>query len=208
MWPALAVLPLRRLTSVVSGAMPAAEDAQVAELAHELVVDRLEDLGDQRAVLGGQDLLLGAVGLGRAGAEAVDVVGAQAAGGDQVEQLAEAEVLAGADAEHRHELALGDRVVRGLAQLVGLDRLALRGSASSGLRRARRSARRPSDRPRSAAAGSRRGLRRATGSRRSMPENVGPWPTGTLNGTHCVPNDLADRRRGPSGSRRSRRPSW
>ena len=45
--------------------------------------------------------------------------------GDQVEQLAEAEVLAGADAEHRHELALGDRVMGGLAQLVGLDRLAL-----------------------------------------------------------------------------------
>ena len=55
----------------------------------------------------------------------MDVGRAQAAVGDQVEQLAEAEVLAGADAEHRHELALGDRVVGGLAQLVGLDRLAL-----------------------------------------------------------------------------------
>ncbi len=55
----------------------------------------------------------------------MDVGRAQAAGGDQVEQLAEAEVLAGADAEHRHELSLGDRVVGGLAQLVRLDRLAL-----------------------------------------------------------------------------------
>ena len=64
MCPALAVLPLRRLTSVVSEAMPAAEDPQIAQLAHELIVDGLEDLGDQGAVLGGQDLFLGAVGLG------------------------------------------------------------------------------------------------------------------------------------------------
>ena len=62
------------------GGDAAAQDAQVAELAHELVVDRLEHLGDQRAVLRREDLLLGAVGLGRARAEAVDVVGTQAAG--------------------------------------------------------------------------------------------------------------------------------
>ena len=101
------------------------QDPQVAELTHELVVDGLEDLGDERAVLGGEDLLLRAVGLGRPRAEAMDVGRAQAAVGDQIEQLAQAKVLAGADAEHGHELPLSDRVVGGPAQLVGLDRLTL-----------------------------------------------------------------------------------
>ena len=49
------------------GGEPPAQDAQVAELAHELIVNRLEHLGDQRAFLRGQDLFLGRVGLGRRG---------------------------------------------------------------------------------------------------------------------------------------------
>ena len=54
------------------GRDPAAEDAEVAQLAHELVVGRLEDLGDERAVLGRQDLLLGGGLAVAAGAEAMD----------------------------------------------------------------------------------------------------------------------------------------
>ena len=107
------------------GRQPAAQDAQIAELTHELIVDCLEYLGDQRAVFGGQDLLFGSIGVATARAEAVDVGRAQAAGGDQVQQLAEAKVLAGTDAEHRHELALADPVVRGPAQFIGLDCLPL-----------------------------------------------------------------------------------
>ena len=80
------VLPVRRFTSVVSWRHPARVDAEEAELAHEQVVGRLEDLGDQLAVLERLELdLVVLVGLV---AEAVDLVGRQAALGEQVEQLA------------------------------------------------------------------------------------------------------------------------
>ena len=82
------------------GRDPAAQDSQVAHLAHELVVSGLEHLGHQRALLGGQDLLLfRSVGLAVApGAEPVHVGRAQTASGDQVEQFFDAQVLASADA--------------------------------------------------------------------------------------------------------------
>ena len=123
--PGLGRLAAAQIDDRRVGRQPPAQDAQVAELAHELIVDRLEDLGDQRALLRGQDLLFGRIGVAAAVPKRWMSAGAQAAGGDQVEQLAEAEVLAGAHAEHRHQLALGDRVVGGLPQLVRLDRLAL-----------------------------------------------------------------------------------
>ncbi len=103
---------------------PTAQDSQIAELAHELIVDGLEHLGDQRALLGGEDFLFGRVGCFAASAEAVDVGRGEPAVGDQVEQLFETQVLACADAEHGYELALGDRVVCCFSQLVGRDRFA------------------------------------------------------------------------------------
>ncbi len=107
------------------GSDPPAQDSQIAELAHELIVHRLEDLSHQGAFLDRQDLFFRRAGLGRSRAESVDVIGAESTVGDQVEQLAQAQVLAGADTEHRDELPLGDRVVSRLAQLVGLDGLSL-----------------------------------------------------------------------------------
>ena len=72
MCPALARLAAPQVHERRVGGDPAAEDAQVAQLAHELVVDGLEDLGDQRAVLGGRISSSGAVAVA-AGAEPVDV---------------------------------------------------------------------------------------------------------------------------------------
>ena len=109
---------------MVVGSDPAGDDAQVAHLAHELVVGGLEHLGHERAVLGGQDFLLGGTFTLAPGAEPVHVGRAQPAGGDQVEQFLDSQVLARANAEHRHELARGDGVMGGFAQLVDRDRLA------------------------------------------------------------------------------------
>lgn len=53
----------------------------------------------------------------------MDVIGTEPTVGNQVEQLAQAQVFASADTEHRDEFSLGDRVVSRLAQLVGFDRL-------------------------------------------------------------------------------------
>ncbi len=109
---------------------PAAQDPQIAELAHELVVDGLEHLRDQGALLGWKDFFLGGVRGLAAGAEAVDVRRGEPAGRDQVEQLLETQVFAGANAQNGYELALSDRVVRRLSQLVGSRPFRLRGSAS------------------------------------------------------------------------------
>ena len=103
---------------------PAAQDSQIAQLTHELVVDRLEDLRDQGALLGRKDFLFGAIGRFAARAEAVDIGGRETAGGDQVEQLLEAQFFARADAQDGHELALRDRVVRSPSELVRGDRFA------------------------------------------------------------------------------------
>ena len=170
---------------------PAREDAEEAELAHEQVVGRLEDLGDQLAVLVRLELDVVVV-VSRA--VAVDVGRGQAAVGQDVEQLLEPDVLARRDADDRNELARG-RSPGAAASRSSADGECprLRGSGSSGRRRSRRSARRPSGRPRRGASGSRRGRPRAGFITSMMPEKRGPLADRDVERHALGAEGLADR---------------
>ena len=164
---------------------PAGVDSEEAELAHEQVVRRLEDLGDELAVLDRRELdLVVAFDLV---AEAVDVVGLEAESARRSSSSLEADVLLGRDADDRHELAGGDRPVGGRRGGLGRDRLAFEVAAHErlvglddllddhlvglgGVHRAVCRARR------------RGGLITST-----TPEKLGPWPIGTKKGTHRGP---------------------
>ena len=178
---------------VVSEASRPREDPQIAELSHELIVDRLEHLGDQGALLGRQDFFLGRVGGVAARAEAMDVRRREPAGRDQVEQLFEAQVLASADAQDRHELALRDRVVGCLSQLVGGDRFAFEVAHHQLFVELDDLLDHHADRPRRAPAGMPAGSSSCDLSTSTTPENDVPCPTGTLNGTQSGAERLANR---------------
>ncbi len=62
--PGLGTLAGAEFDETRVGSKPSGQDTQIAELAHELIVDRFEYLGDQRAVLSRQDLLFRRIGLG------------------------------------------------------------------------------------------------------------------------------------------------
>ncbi len=104
------------------GGQASRKDSQIIDLAHERVVRDPEDLGHEGAVLGGSDFHLGlAVSVG---GESVDVVGREAAFGDEVQKLLNPDILPGGEANDRHDLRAGDGPAGGLTKLLGLDRLA------------------------------------------------------------------------------------
>ncbi len=127
MWPALAVFPVRRLTSVVSDAIRPERIRRKFSLPRNRSFVDLNTCATSSPSSTGLSLLFVAVlRVFTTRTEPVNVLRVKSAADDQVEQLLDARIFLRADTQDGHEFAGGDRVVGGLAQLVRPDRLAFK----------------------------------------------------------------------------------